>query len=234
MWRFGARRRRSPPSAHSPCRGPCVARPRRWRRGVGEPERGGSTRPGAEQCGTTVRHCVIPSSESIRAQRGADVRVVKDPQGGCQPIRSTGRGGPCPGALGALGRWERWGRWERSAPARGPGNSPSSPDHVAATSSGISDCGCDCGYPTSDGLGPCQAPTDGRRGHLKRDSSDGNRGVGVADGTTTGSTTSPGSANGSVTGSITGWATGSVTGSVACSTGSVTGSVACSTGSATG
>ena len=40
------------------------------------PFREGSTRPGAEQCGTTVRHCVIPSSESLSAQRGADVMVV--------------------------------------------------------------------------------------------------------------------------------------------------------------
>ena len=36
--------------------------------GRGAPVQGGSTRPVAEQCGTTVRHCVIPRSESISAR----------------------------------------------------------------------------------------------------------------------------------------------------------------------
>ena len=113
-------------AAHSPCRGPCAARTRRWRRGVGEPVQGGSTRPVAEQCGTTVRHCVIPSSESISAQRGADVRVVKDPQGGLQATRSTDRGWSLSRSAGSAGSAGS-GRRLRGA----LGNSPRALDHVA-------------------------------------------------------------------------------------------------------
>ena len=137
---------------------------------MGELRWGGSTRPGAEQCGTTVRHCVIPSSELISAQRGADVRVVQDPQGGHQATRSNDRGcslSLSAGCAGSAGTGRR---------LRGTlGNSTRVLDRVAAPSSDISGCGCGCGYPTSDGLGPCHAPTDGRRSHRKRDSSDGNR-----------------------------------------------------------
>ena len=136
---------------------------------MGEPVKGGSTRPVAEQCGTTVRHCVIPSSESISAQRGADIRVVKDPQGGRQATRSTDRGWSLSRSAGSAGSAGS-GRCLRGA----LGNSARALDHVA-TSSGMSGCGCGCGCPTSDGLRPCHAPTDGWRGHRKRDSSDGNR-----------------------------------------------------------
>lgn len=114
---------------------------------------------------------MIPSSESISTQRGANVRIVKDRQGGRHATRFTDRRWPVSRSAGSArsAGSPRSGRRLRGA----LGNGPRALDHVAATSSGIS--GCDSSCPTSDGLRPCHAPTNGRRGHLKCDSNDGNR-----------------------------------------------------------
>ena len=141
VWRFGVRRRRGPCRSQSLSWSWCRSQPS-METGRGEPVRGGSTRPVAEQCGTTVRHCVIPRSESISAQRGADVRVVEDPQGGRQATRSTDRGWSLSRSAGSAG--SAGSRWRLR---RAPGNSPGALDHVAATSSGISGRGCGCACP---------------------------------------------------------------------------------------
>ena len=173
MWRFGIRRGRGPRRLTVPVVSLCRSHPS-MATGRGRAVQRGSTRPGAEQCGTTVRHCVIARSESISAQRGAGLRVVKDPQGGRQATRSTDRGWSVSRSTGSVGSTGS----TRSAGSRrhlrgALGTSPSALDHVAATSAGIS--GYRYGCPTSDGLRPCHAPTDGRGGQLKRDRTDGNR-----------------------------------------------------------
>ena len=141
-------------------------------RGLGEPVGGGSARRVAEQCGTTVRHCVIPSSESISAQRGADVRVVEDPQGGRRATRSTDRGW----SLFFPERRERRERLGAVGACAGPWGTALGPSMISARPAPASAAaGAAAGPQLVTDLRPCHAPTDGRRGHRERNSSDGNR-----------------------------------------------------------
>ena len=166
VWRCGVRRRRGRRRLTVPVVGRVPLAPVDGDGSVGERVEGGSTRPGAEQCGTTVRHRVIPSGESIGTQCGADVRMVKDRQGGRQATRSTDRRWPVSRSAGSVGCAGGAGSARSGWCLRGAGgNSPRALAHVAATNSG-------CGRPTGDGLRPCHAPTDDRRGQVKFDSSD--------------------------------------------------------------